>query len=249
MKFCVVIPMYNEEGNVTGIVREVNRAIADNGYRADLVLVDDGSGDGTAEEIRRAGAEYSNLTVLTHPVNSGFGAALRTAISAVTAGGYEFAVFMDADFTMHPGYIKSFYRKISQGYDFVIGSRFLPGGDMRGVPAWRKSFSVAGRLVFRVCFRLPLTDYTQGFRAIRSSILEKLELSENGFTILIQEIYQARQYTDKFAEIPFVLTGRDTGSSKFSYTPGVLWDYLAYAVRALVRRPSAGSPDQSRSST
>lgn len=60
-----------------------------------------------------------------------------------------------------------------------------------------------------------------------------MKLTENGFPILIQEIFEARKYTDKFAEIPFVLTGRTTGRSKFSYTPKVLWDYLKYAARAL----------------
>lgn len=119
---------------------------------------------------------------------------------------------------------------MAEGYDFVIGSRFLEGGGMKDVPAWRKLFSLAGRAVFRICFRLPLTDYTQGFRAIRTGVLAKMKLTETGFPILIEEIYQAREYTDKFAEIPFILTGREVGSSKFSYTPGVIRDYLKYAL-------------------
>jgi dolichol-phosphate mannosyltransferase len=239
MRFCVVIPMHNEEGNVAGIVQEVNRALAENGYGADLILVDDGSGDNTAAEIELAGAEFANLIVLTHPANAGFGAALRTAMKEAVSRGYEFAVFMDADFTMHPRYIQSFYEKMAEGYDFVIGSRFLQGGDMQGVPAWRKSFSIAGRLIFRICFRLPLTDYTQGFRAIRTAVIAKLELTENGFPILIEEIFEARKYTDRFSEIPFILTGRETGRSKFSYTPKVIWDYLKYAGKALLLSESA----------
>ena len=106
---------------------------------------------------------------------------------------------------------------------------------MKNVPAWRKLFSLAGRVVFRVCFHLPLTDYTQGFRAIRTSVLAKMKLTETGFPILIEEICQARKYTDKFSEIPFVLTGRKIGCSKFNYTPGVIWDYLKYALKAVFR--------------
>ncbi|MFH1038823.1 MAG: glycosyltransferase [PVC group bacterium] len=233
MNFCIVIPMHNEEGNVTGIVREVNKALDDNGYRADIILVDDGSEDDTASEIERAGKEHPNIVVRRHERNAGFGAAIKTAMKVAFEGGYIFAVFMDADFTMHPGYIRHFYEKMAEGYDFVIGSRFLEGGGMKNVPGWRKFFSLAGRAVFRICFRLPLTDYTQGFRAIRVKIIEQMRLSEGGFPILIEEIYQARRFTNKFSEIPFVLTGRETGRSKFSYTPKVLWDYLKYAGKAL----------------
>ncbi|HDL64453.1 MAG TPA: glycosyltransferase family 2 protein, partial [Proteobacteria bacterium] len=184
MNFAVIIPMHNEEGNVSGIVREVNQVLNEEGHRADIILVDDGSLDNTAAEIEEAGQKYVNIIALKHTRNAGFGAALRTAIKEAVERGYDFAVFMDADFTMHPGYIRDFYEKMAQGYDFVIGSRFLEGGGMKGVPAWRKLFSLAGRAVFRVCFRLPLTDYTQGFRAIRGTILSKMELTETGFPIL-----------------------------------------------------------------
>ena len=233
-KFAVIIPMHNEEGNVPGIVLEVNRALSDNGHRADIILVNDGSRDNTAIEIKEAGREHSNIIVLEHARNAGFGAALRTAIQEAVKRRYEFAVFMDADFTMHPGYIHHFYEKMAEGYDFVIGSRFLEGGGMKNVPVWRKLYSLAGRAVFRICFRLPLTDYTQGFRAIRTTVLAKMELMETGFPILIEEIYQARKYTDRFSEIPFVLTCREIGSSKFNYTPKVLWDYLKYALKSLM---------------
>ena len=234
MKFCVIIPMHNEEGNVAGIVREVNRALTENGHRADIILVDDGSVDNTAWEIEAAGPGHPNIIVLEHKRNVGFGAALRTAMKEAVKRGYDFAVFMDADFTMHPGYIRYFYEKMAEGYDFVIGSRFLEGGGMKDVPAWRKLFSLAGRVVFRICFRLPLTDYTQGFRAIRTRVLAEMILTESGFPILIEEIYQARKYTDKFAEIPFILTGREVGSSKFNYTPKVLWDYFKYALKSII---------------
>jgi glycosyltransferase involved in cell wall biosynthesis len=240
MNFAVIIPMHNEAGNVTGIVREVNRALKENGYRADIILVDDGSGDRTGAEIERAGRDHPNIIALSHERNAGFGAALRTAMKEAVERGYDFAVFMDADFTMHPKYIRSFYEKMAEGYDFVIGSRFLAGGGMKDVPSWRKLFSVAGRFVFRICFHLPLTDYTQGFRAIRTGVLAKMELTETGFPILIEEIYQARKQAARFSEIPFVLTGREVGVSKFNYTPAVFRDYLKYALKSLNQRFGSG---------
>lgn len=234
MRFCVIIPMHNEEGNVAGIVDEVNRALNENNYRADIILVDDGSGDNTAGEIESAGRKYHNLIFLSHQLNAGFGAALRTAIGEAIARDYDFAVFMDADFTMHPGYIRHFYNKIADGYDFVIGSRFLEGGGMKGVPVWRRLYSLVGRLIFRICFNLHLTDYTQGFRAIRGTVLARMNLTENGFPILIEEIYQARNLTNRFSEIPFVLTVREVGVSKFHYNPKVIWDYFKYALKSII---------------
>ena len=225
--------MNDEEGNVGGIVAEVNRVLAELGRKADIILVDDGSRDGTASEIKEAVLKHPNIICLTHPGNAGFGAAIQSAISEAVERDYEFAVFMDADLTMHPGYIRHFYEKMAEGYDFVIGSRFIPGGGMKDVPAWRKLFSLVGRMIFQASFRLPLTDYTQGFRAIRGHVLAKMKLTEDGFPILVEQIYRARRITDKFAEIPFILTTRKMGSSKFNYTPGVIWDYLKYALRSV----------------
>ena len=107
--------MHNEEGNVTGIVREVNKALTENGHRADIILVNDGSKDNTAAEIEEAGREHPNIIVLEHDRNAGFGAALRTAMKEAVERGYDFAIFMDADFTMHPGYIRHFYEKMAAG--------------------------------------------------------------------------------------------------------------------------------------
>ena len=226
--------MFNEEGNVGEIVREVRKTLRENRYDADIVIVDDGSEDGTLFEIERVRQSFAGIVVRKHEKNLGFGAAVRTAMEAARAGGYDFIVFMDADFTMHPEYIEAFYSKLEEGYDFVIGSRFIAGGGMRDVPWYRKAVSVLGRVVLGICFRLPISDYTQGFRAIRTTLIGKMKLTESGFPILIQEIFEARKHTNKFSEISFVLTGRKTGRSKFSYTPKVLWDYLKYAFRALV---------------
>jgi len=85
-RFCVVIPMYNEEGNVGVMVREVNKALNENGYRADIILVDDGSKDNTATEAAAASRENPNVIVRTHEVNSGFGSALRTAMASPWRG-------------------------------------------------------------------------------------------------------------------------------------------------------------------
>jgi dolichol-phosphate mannosyltransferase len=234
MRFCLIIPMYNEAGNVLPCIQGANEAIRTYGLDADIQVVNDGSSDATAHELLGAQRLHPNVFVETHPKNQGFGVARRTGIRAALArGGYEFVMFMDADLTMDPKYCVGFHDRIRDGYDFVIGSRFVEGGGMDKVPFRRAVVSWVGGTIFRLCFRLGIHDYTQGFRAIRASIAERLHLTETGFPVVMQEIYQARRYTRKFAEVPFVLSTRTVGVSKFNYTPAVFGRYLCYAFLAL----------------
>lgn len=237
LRFAIIIPMYNEFGNVRSCLKRINEVIAEYSFNADIIVIDDGSVDGTAREAETLSKEYPNINLCIHKVNKGFGAARKTGMKAVSEdGGYEFVVFIDADLTMDPRYIEGFYNKIMEGYDFVIGSRFIKGGGMQQVPFFRAAVSYIGGAVFRFSFRLGIKDYTQGFRAIRTDIIDKFRLKEDGFPILAEEIYQASKYTRRFAEAPFVLTVREKGVSKFQYTPTVLMKYLAYAARAWVDR-------------
>lgn len=233
LKFAIIIPMYNEFGNVRPCLKRINEFIAERNFNADIMVVDDGSIDGTAREVEIISREYPNIKLYTHKVNRGFGAARKTGMKAVLdTGGYKFVVFIDADLTMDPKYIEGFYNKIVEGYDFVTGSRFINGGGMQKVPLFRAVFSYIGGAIFRFSFRLGIKDYTQGFRAIHTNIIDKLNLKENGFPILAEEIYQACKYTRRFAEVPFFLTVREKGVSKFQYTPTVIKKYLSYAFKA-----------------
>lgn len=234
MKFCIIIPMYNEVGNVNFAVTKVNEVLRENGFNADIIIVNDGSIDGTAEEITEQTKKHDNVLVVTHQKNQGFGAALKTGMQKAIEQDYEFAIFMDADLTMDPKYIISFNNKMKEGYDFVIGSRFISGGGMHGVPLKRAAISWIGGGILRVSFRLGLKDYTQGFRAIKIETMKKMKLKETGFPILVEEIFQAMRYTRKFAEIPFVLTTRKIGTSKFNYKFSVFLKYLLYALRGFL---------------
>jgi len=232
LRFAIIIPMYNESDNAKHCLKRVNDVIVERSFNADIIVVDDGSIDGTSQQVKSLIAEYSNIKLCIHKVNKGFGAARKTGMEAVLeAGGYEFVIFIDADLTMDPRHIEDFYNKIMEGYDFVIGSRFIKGGGMQQVPFFRAIFSYIGGAVFRCSFRLGIKDYTQGFRAIRTDIIDKLKLKETGFPILVEEIYQAAKHTRRFDEVPFILTVREKGISKFQYSQEVLRKYLKYALK------------------
>src|SRR3990167_2506359 len=146
--------------------REINDELQKGCFDADILMVDDGSTDETLEEIKKTQRAYPNVVCKAHETNQGFGAARITAMREIMKNGYEFALFFDADLTTHPRYIKAYYEKIMEGYDFVTGSRYTKGGGMENVPLFRVIVSRTGSLICKLCFKLPISDYTQPFRAI-----------------------------------------------------------------------------------
>lgn len=213
----------------------ISRRLVEDSLAADILFVNDGSKDNTQGEIDEAMAKYPNVVGIAHAQNKGYGEALKTGFSYAVSHNYSFVFVMDADLTMDPKYIKDFFKRIiHEHYDFVIGSRYTRGGAMRGVPLYRQIISRTASLVSHTCFRLPIRDYTLGFRAIRTSLLEKMQLTEKGFPILIEQVYQALQHTRKFSDVPITLTNREVGQSTFQFTPDVFLKYLKYALKAAV---------------
>jgi hypothetical protein len=116
------------------------------------------------------------------------------------------------------------------GIDFIKATRYASGGRVVGVDRRRYMVSWVGNRLARIAFRCNLTDYTNGFRAIRSSLLARLETHETSFVVLLEEIWLARKLRATFAEAPYTLTVReeDDGASKFSYSWRVYVSYLKY---------------------
>ena len=112
--------------------------------------------------------------------------------------------------------------------DFIKATRYAKGGGVRGVPFKRWIVSWAGNTFAKLVLRLPITDYTNGFRAIRCSLLEKMECHENGFAILIEEVAQPKKLHARFDEVPYTLTVRaaECSGSKFTYSWNVYKSYL-----------------------
>jgi dolichol-phosphate mannosyltransferase len=220
MKVAVVLPAHNEAGNLTPLVTELFRA----GDRADMdlriVVVDDGSVDGTAAELaalRAAG--NGRIDVVTHPVNRGFAQALRTGIAAAREQGCDAAVFMDSDLSHRPDDMPRLVAALEAGGDVAIGSRFVAGGGMAGVPAWRVAISRAGNAVGRAVLRMPVRDLTTGYRAVRRRVLDRVRLDEDGFTIQLESVVKAYAAGFSIVEVPIILSTRRHGTSHMFYSP------------------------------
>jgi dolichol-phosphate mannosyltransferase len=228
--FCVVLPMYNERPNVAPCIRRLTAFLHKVPARTAIIAVDDGSTDGTLGELRRVQSEIPDIIVEARPQNGGYGAANRTGFAAALREGFEYAVVMDADGTQDPAYIQGFFRPMQAGMDLIKATRYASGGRVIGVDWRRYLVSWVGNRLAGLALRCNLTDYTNGFRAIRSSLLERLETRETSFVVLLEEIRLARRLRATFAEAPYTLTVRDEkdSASKFSYSWRVYLTYLRY---------------------
>src|SRR5438552_1091145 len=228
--FCVVLPMYNERPNVVPCIQRLTAFLQNVLTRTAIIAVDDGSTDGTLSELRGLESAVPNLIVEARPQNGGYGGANRTGFAAALREGFEYAVVMDADGTQDPAYIEGFFAPMQARSDFIKATRYGRGGRVIGVDRRRYVVSWVGNRLARIVLRCNLTDYTNGFRAIRSSLLARLETRETSFVVLLEEIRAARKLRATFAEAPYTLTVRadDGSTSKFSYSWRVYLRYLKY---------------------
>ena len=254
LSFAVVIPMFNEEAGAERCVVEVCRELERVPHRSRLIVVDDGSSDGTAAILHRIGLAQPLLQVVTHPVNRGYGAALRTGVEVAHEGRFDYVLFMDTDLTNSPADVPRFVAAMERGADVVKATRYSGGGGVRGVPFSRWIISAVGNRVARTLFGIPIHDCTNGFRAVKVSLLKRMELRERRFPVIMEELHWCRFLARTYAEVPVVLTARqaDQRPTAFVYRPSVFWSYLRYPVLAFLRRPPAASvgprPETTRAS-
>lgn len=240
MNVAVVLPAYNEEGNLTPLITELT-TVADRAALALLfIVVDDGSTDRTADELARLQQHVAALHVIRHPENRGLAEALKTGIAAACRHGCDAAVFMDSDLSHRPADVPTLVASLSDGADMALGSRFVPGGGMDGVPAWRVLVSRAGNAFGRRVLGLPIHDLTTGYRAVRRRVLEALTLGEDGFTIQLESVVKAYAAGFAVVEVPIVLGTRRHGASHMNYSLQLIRDYwrLLLSCRRWLREPT-----------
>jgi dolichol-phosphate mannosyltransferase len=240
MKAIVIIPTYNEKGNIERIIPAVEDVFKEvKNYDMGLLVVDDSSPDGTGDIVKGLMKQYDNLHLLVGEKN-GLGAAyLRGMAYAISELGADVMFEMDADFFHDPKKIPEFLAKIDEGNDFVIGTRYSKGGS---IPAnWgihRKIMSVWGNLLIRmILMRFSIHDWTGGYRAIRKAVFlkEKDKLTAfSGYTFQVGSLLNAVQDGFKVAEVPFHATDRTMGKSKI---PGIetIIKTLYYVITARIK--------------
>jgi len=239
MRVCIIVPMYNEEVIAKSSIETILDYAKKISQFITVAVVNDGSKDTTEIIIKNLTKQNkeSELRLLSHPVNRGYGAALKTGIKFAIDYSYDYVLFMDSDLTNHPKYINDFYKKMLEGWDYIKATRYSKEGGVEGVPWTHRIISLIGNRIAKILYRLPLTDFTNGFRAVKVDILRKMNLKEPGFVIIMEELCQAKTLTKSFCEIPYVLTSRGKwhGKTHFSYGPGVFMKYFAYALKGFLQ--------------
>jgi len=210
----VVIPTYNERATLERVVKRTLGACDD----LDVLVVDDGSPDGTGEIADGLAATSTRVSVLHRPGKGGLGPAYRAGLSHGLDRGYEALCEMDADESHDPADLPRMIGAL-QGADLVIGSRYVPGGSVVGWPSWRLALSRGGNQYVRLMTCLPVADATAGFRAFRRAVLEDIGLDtvrSDGYSFQLEMVLRAWRAGFRVVEIPITFTERHEGASKIT---------------------------------
>jgi dolichol-phosphate mannosyltransferase len=214
MRPTVVIPTYNERPNLAPLIEALLRHA---GLR--VLVVDDGSPDGTGDEADRlAAASHGRMSVLHRRGKRGLGRSYIDGFRAALDGGATHVLQMDADLSHDPADVPRLL-DASAAADLVLGSRYVPGGRLRNWPAHRLVLSAFANYYVRVITRMPVRDCTSGFRCWRRELLTRIPLDRivsDGYAFQVELAWEALRAGGRLAEIPIVFVERREGASKMS---------------------------------
>ncbi|MGH9081048.1 MAG: polyprenol monophosphomannose synthase [Acidimicrobiales bacterium] len=211
----VVLPTYNESENIDRVLRRVRHSLA----AATVLVVDDGSPDGTAYIAERVGKELGNIEVMRRHEKSGLGSAYRAGFRWGLDRRFDACIEMDADLSHEPEALPDLVRALGAGCELAVGSRYVPGGV---IPNWawhRRLLSRGGNLYASALLDLGVADSTSGFRAYAASVLRRIDLDRiraDGYGFQIEMTYQAKRAGAAIVEVPIRFADRVDGQSKMS---------------------------------
>jgi dolichol-phosphate mannosyltransferase len=213
-KVLVVIPTYNEAENISQLIP----AVLQQGANVDVLVVDDGSPDGTAGIVNGMKQESTRIHLIERKGKMGLGTAYVAGFRFAIDHGYDCVFEMDADFSHSPSEIPNFLAKIGE-FDLVIGSRYINGVRVLNWPMRRLLLSYFANVYSRIITGLPLHDATGGFKCFRRRVLESIDLDQvksNGYAFQIEMSFKSWKKGFSLTEIPIVFLDRRTGVSKMS---------------------------------
>jgi glycosyltransferase involved in cell wall biosynthesis len=228
MKLSVIIPVYNEKDTIEAVLRNV-LAIPIEGIEKELVVVDDGSQDGTVEILKRRGPEIPSpaLKVFFHEENRGKGAAIATALSHITG---DIVIIQDADLEYHPeDYPQLIMPIIKFKADAVYGTRFL--GIHRAFLFWHYMANKTLTFITNLLYDSMISDMEVGYKAFRAEVIRKIPFKARGFDFEPEITAKILKRKLKLYEVPIMYSGRDySEGKKITWRDGVkaVWTLLKY---------------------
>jgi dolichol-phosphate mannosyltransferase len=214
MKTCVVIPTYNEKENVGPLVDALRSARAAD---VEVLFVDDGSPDGTADRIRELAAHEPWVHLMVRDAKKGIGSAYRDGFrQAIETLNPDVLVEMDADLQHPPEELPGLLQALEGGADVAVASRYVRGGGIEGWGRGRRLVSAGANALARELLGLPVRDCTSGFRAYRKAAVAKIveaNLPANGFEFQVATLHLLKGEA-KIVEVPYLFRQRMVGESK-----------------------------------
>lgn len=210
----VILPAYNEERSIGVLLTRVREAMRSSGFECRVIVVNDGSSDGTAAVVDELAREIC-IERIDHATNRGLGDAVRTGLvrALEIAENDDIIITMDSDNTHAPDLIFSMIEGIRAGYDVIIASRYRRGALCTAVPVYRRLLSRTGSWIFRVVFPTRnVRDFTSGYRAYRSSVIKSAFdaygeefVTESGFACTVDILLKLRELGATMNEVPLIL--------------------------------------------
>ncbi|HRW06030.1 MAG TPA: polyprenol monophosphomannose synthase [Caldilineaceae bacterium] len=213
----MIVPTYNEAENLEALVTAL-RTLPGNIH---ILVVDDNSPDGTGRIADALAATDSGVHVLHRAEKQGLGAAYKAGFYEGLHRGYTYICTMDADFSHDPERLPSLLTKAAEGYDLVVGSRYVPGGRIVDSTFLRKLISYGANWLAHTILGITIRDCTAGFRCYRRQVLETINLEaifSNGYSFLIEMAFHCQRAGFRCGEVPITFVNRRMGISKISRT-------------------------------
>lgn len=210
----IVVPTYNEADNIRRLLEAVVAAVPE----ASVLVVDDGSPDGTASIVERVAARNAHVHLMMREAKAGLARAYVSGFRWGMERGFDRFVEMDADFSHDPAALPGLL-DAARRHDVAIGSRYIPGGGVAGWSRGRHVLSLGGNLYARLALGFGVRDSTSGFRCYRRRVLEAIGLDEvqtEGYAFQIDMTYRAWRRGFDIGEVPIVFRERTHGRSKMS---------------------------------
>jgi len=214
-RFLIALATYNERENLPTLTTQIFTFASD----ADILVIDDSSPDGTAHWIEEQMQNDVRFKLIKRTGKQGLGTAILAAIDYAMQNDYDFLINMDADLSHPPRFLPSIRAKAEEGFDVVIGSRYVPGGEIKGWAWSRRLMSYGINFYARCLLGLKTRDNSGSFRCYRTALLRRLNsqsILSRGYSFFEEILFRLRKLDGTFAEVPITFEERQRGKSKLN---------------------------------
>lgn len=236
-RIAILVPTYNERDNISLLLGEVFKNLSNRNHDPHIVVIDDSSPDGTGDLVKKIAEANDHVHLLSRAGKLGLGSAyidgFRWSLSNLSP---DIFIQMDADLSHSPSYLPNLAEGVLEGYDVIIGSRYVKGGGSTSWSWHRRIISYGANLLVRLMLGIKEEDATSGFRALSKravKFLLKFTLSSRGYSYQIESLFLYSELGLPIKEVPIIFRGRKKGRAKLSISEILSFIFLLIRLRTI----------------